>query len=74
MRQNYQDAMAIVREMGKPDLFITFTSNPFWEEITRELEPGENYINRPELCVRVFNMKFEQFENVILKQHFLGKN
>lgn len=27
MVQNYQDAMAIVRKFGKPDLFITFTCN-----------------------------------------------
>ncbi|CAF5162094.1 unnamed protein product, partial [Rotaria sp. Silwood1] len=33
MQQNYQDAMAIVRKYGKPDLFITFTCNPTWREI-----------------------------------------
>jgi ATP-dependent DNA helicase PIF1 len=25
--------MALVRKFGKPDLFITMTSNPNWEEI-----------------------------------------
>jgi len=29
--------MAIVRNKGKPDLFVTFTYNPAWLEITREL-------------------------------------
>lgn len=72
MRQNYQDAMAIVREKGKPDLFITFTANPYWDEITRELEPGESFINRPELCVRVFQMVFSKFEELILVKHFFG--
>ena len=33
MMQNYQDAMAIVRRYGKPDLFITFTRNSNWPEI-----------------------------------------
>ncbi|GKA70681.1 helicase [Tanacetum coccineum] len=28
MMQNYQDAMALCRAYGNPDLFITFTSNP----------------------------------------------
>jgi len=28
MKQCYLDAMAIVRKYGKPDLFITFTTNP----------------------------------------------
>ena len=27
------DAMSYVTEFGKPDLFITFTCNPKWEEI-----------------------------------------
>ena len=35
--QLYQDAMAIVCHSGKPDLFITFTCNPHWEEITNAL-------------------------------------
>lgn len=29
--------MAIVRYFGRPTLFITFTANPKWEEITHEL-------------------------------------
>ena len=36
----YQDSMAIVRFLGHPCLFITFTANPNWPEITRELLPG----------------------------------
>ena len=31
--QNYQDAMAICRYYGYPDLFITFTCNAKWPEI-----------------------------------------
>jgi Helitron helicase-like domain at N-terminus len=30
MQQLFQDAMGIVRELGKPDLFVTFTCNPKW--------------------------------------------
>jgi hypothetical protein len=32
MWQLYYDAMALVRYCGKPDLFITMTANPNWEE------------------------------------------
>ena len=39
MCQLYQDAMAIVRKKGKPDLFITFTCNPKWPEIAEGLLP-----------------------------------
>ena len=39
MQQLYQDAMSIVRRYGRPDLFITFTTNPNWPEIQEELLP-----------------------------------
>ena len=32
--------MAYVSEFGKPDLFITMTTNPYWPEITKELKHG----------------------------------
>ena len=35
MQQLYQDAMAIVAHLGKPDLFLTFTCNPNWKEVRR---------------------------------------
>ena len=35
MIQAYQDAMTICRFAGYPDLFITFTCNPSWPEISR---------------------------------------
>ena len=40
MTQCYQDAMSIVAKYGKPDLFLTFTCNPNWEEIKRNLQPN----------------------------------
>ena len=49
MYQLYQDAMSIVSHFGKPDLFITFTCNPKWPEITRELLPNQNAADRPDL-------------------------
>ncbi|CAL4067133.1 unnamed protein product, partial [Meganyctiphanes norvegica] len=32
MHQRVQDAMTYVRHYGRPDLFITFTCNPKWQE------------------------------------------
>ena len=37
MHQNYQDAMAMISKYGKPDLFLTFTCNPKWAEITENI-------------------------------------
>ena len=28
LKENFEDAMAIIKKYGKPDLFITFTCNP----------------------------------------------
>jgi hypothetical protein len=46
----YQDALAIVRKFGKPDLFITTTCNPKWKEIRDELLPGQKASDRFDLC------------------------
>ena len=67
MFQLYQDAMTIVRKFGKPDLFITFTCNPLWDEITCSL------LHRPDLIVRVFRQKLRELLNDILKKHVFDK-
>jgi hypothetical protein len=36
-RKRYMDAMALVRKYGKPDIFLTMTCNPIWDEITQNL-------------------------------------
>jgi hypothetical protein len=59
MGQLYQDAMARVRKFGKPDLFVTFTCNPKWKEITNALLPGQITKDRPNLVTRVFNLKLD---------------
>ena len=40
MRHWYMEAMALVRKYRKPDIFLTMTCNPNWEEIENELYPG----------------------------------
>ena len=52
--QNYQDAMAIIVKYGKPDLFITFTCNRKWKEVTENLNEGEQPSDRPDLLAREF--------------------
>jgi hypothetical protein len=59
MGQLYQDAMARVRKFGKPDLFVTFTCNPKWKDITDVLFPGQIAKDRLELVTRVFNLKLD---------------
>jgi hypothetical protein len=59
MAQCYQDAMSVVREYGKPDLFITFTCNPKWDEITNHLKHNQTAADRPDLVARVFKRKLK---------------
>jgi hypothetical protein len=73
MQQNYQDAMAIVRKYGKPDLFVTMTCNPKWKDITENLEPWQTVENRPDLVSRVFYLKLKELLNDLCKKHILGR-
>ena len=55
----YQDAMAIVRSYGKPDIFLTFTCNPAWPEIFNSVFDNESSSDRPDINVRVFKLKLD---------------
>uniref|UniRef100_A0ACD5Z7R2 Uncharacterized protein n=1 Tax=Avena sativa TaxID=4498 RepID=A0ACD5Z7R2_AVESA len=62
-QENFQDALAVARVYGAPDLFSTFTCNPKWPEITEALllEPGQRASDRADLAVRVYNMKLNEY-------------
>jgi hypothetical protein len=74
MIQNYQDGMAICRVFGAPDLFITFTCNPKWDEISDALlmEPGQTHVDRPDIVTRVFKMKINEFTQDVRKGALFG--
>ncbi|XP_065658163.1 uncharacterized protein LOC136082674 [Hydra vulgaris] len=57
LKENFEDAMAIIKKHGKPDLFITFTCNPKWREITENLYPGQTANDRPDLVTRVIEFQ-----------------
>jgi len=73
MWQLYQDAMAIVRSCGKPDLFITMTCNPNWPEITAKLLLGQTARDRPELVSRVFKLKLNELLDDLIKKKVCGR-
>ena len=60
MHDRYQDAMAVVRVHGKPDLFITFTCNPRHPDILDNLLPGQQPQDRPDIVARVFKGQLEE--------------
>lgn len=73
MSSQYHDCMAIVRALGSPSLFITFTCNPKWPEIQRRLERGQTAEGRPDLTARVFYLKLEAMLEDIWKGQVFGK-
>ncbi|PWZ37109.1 hypothetical protein Zm00014a_013946 [Zea mays] len=73
MKRRYMDAMALVRKFGKPDIFLTMTCNPNWDEIRRELLLGQTPQDRPDLVVRVFHAKLQELKHRLTKQDILGK-
>lgn len=73
MQARYQDAMSIVRSLGEPDLFITFTCNPKWPEITSALKPGQVAADRPDITNRVFKLKCDLLMKDLTTKHVFGK-
>ncbi|KAL3633895.1 hypothetical protein CASFOL_022657 [Castilleja foliolosa] len=74
MIQNYQDAMAICRCVGYPDLFITFTCNPNWPEIIRFTEARNlRHEDRPDIVSRIFKLKLEELIRDMKKNKIFGR-
>ncbi|XP_049362072.1 uncharacterized protein LOC125826778 [Solanum verrucosum] len=72
--QNYQDAMAICRWAGYPDLFLTFTCNPKWPEInamTRLINQDPDGC-RVDIICRVFQIKLLQLMQILKKDKPFG--
>jgi hypothetical protein len=72
MKKRHMDAMALVQTYGKPDIFLTMTCNPNWQEIVENLLPGQTPQDRPDLVARVFRAKLETMKEMLLKHHILG--
>ncbi|XP_028752993.1 uncharacterized protein LOC114712613, partial [Neltuma alba] len=70
---NYKDAMAICRWAGYPSIFITFTCNLAWQEVTRLMENESlSSANKPEILCRVFHIKLKALMDTIKKKKIFG--
>jgi len=67
------DAMTLVTRFGKPDLFITMTCNPYWNEIMEELLPGQTAQDRPDVVTRVYRARLLNLHDDLIKKGVLGK-
>ena len=70
--QSFHDAMAVVRDRGRPSLFITFTCNPNWPEIKKSLPAGVNPPDRPDVTSRIFYQKYRELLVDLTEKHVLG--
>ncbi|CAN1332160.1 ATP-dependent DNA helicase PIF1 [Linum perenne] len=73
--ENFQDAMAICRWGGFPDLFLTFTCNSQWPEIQLMVDlvtsTGRKDPNRADIIARVFKLKLNKLlEEITVKKIF----
>ncbi|XP_023748017.1 uncharacterized protein LOC111896240 [Lactuca sativa] len=72
MRRRFLDAMTLVQDDGRPDIFLTMTYNPKWKEIDDELLPGQSAQDRPDLVARVFHAKLEDLKVQLFQRHIIG--
>ncbi|CAH1413227.1 unnamed protein product [Lactuca virosa] len=72
MRRRFLDAMALVQDDGRHDIFLTMTCNPKWKEIDDELLPGQSAQDRPDLVARVFHAKLEDLKVQLFQRHIIG--
>ncbi|XP_010451903.1 PREDICTED: uncharacterized protein LOC104734095 [Camelina sativa] len=69
----YMDAMAVCQHFGYPDLFITFTCNPKWPEITRYLQArGHQSTDIADIVSRIFKIKLDTLIVDIKKNNVFG--
>ena len=73
LQQKYQDAIAMVREFGNPSLFITFTCNPNWKEITENIPNYQSKSDRFDQICRVFEAKRKEFTQEIVEGEIFGR-
>jgi hypothetical protein len=68
----YLDALTLPQRYHCPDLFITFTCNPKWPEIQREIPQGNSYRDHPDIVARVFWLKFKAMMADIVENKIFG--
>ena len=73
MLNRYQDTVAICGQTNYPSLFVTFTANPKWPEITASLAYGQTAQDRPDLIARVFKAKLDELIKDLTERGIFGR-
>ena len=69
----YQETLAIGAEYGTPDIFLTFTANPNWIEITEFSDNQQHGLQRADIVARVFRLKTKRLMDTVNKDFVFGK-
>lgn len=74
MQQGFQDALAICRYIGHPDIFLTMATNPMWDEIVKMMNnlPGCLTVDSRDIIARVFKLKLDQIVEDIKNKAYFG--
>lgn len=70
--ENVANALAICRDLGKPSLFVTMTTNPKWPEIVQQLLPGQTAADRPTIVCRAFKARLDKLLQFFKSSYFGG--
>ncbi|XP_043474368.1 uncharacterized protein LOC122506318 [Leptopilina heterotoma] len=73
MHSRTQDAFCYVRKFGRPELFITITTNPRWTEINNNLFEGQSAQDRHDIVSRVFHLKLKVLMALLQKGEIFGR-
>ncbi|XP_047264097.1 uncharacterized protein LOC107850864 [Capsicum annuum] len=74
MLRNYQDAIKICKWAGYPDIFITFTWNSKWPEVTRFGKcRGLSPEDRPDILTRILKIKLDQLLRDLRDNNVFGE-
>ena len=71
--KQYRNAMALVRVLGKPTLFLTCTLDTGCMEVKMYLKNGQQCYDRPDVLNRVFHAKYTDIIKDITKNEIFGK-
>ncbi|VVC31228.1 Helitron helicase-like domain, partial [Cinara cedri] len=67
------DAMTYVRHYGRPDLFITFTCNPRWKEVSNASLSKQKSYDRHNIIARIFHLKVKTLMILLTKGNLFGE-
>lgn len=72
MLEKSQDGLCYVRKYGSPHLFITMTCNPNWEDIRKNIFPGQQAKDRHDIVARIFRLKVKKLKEILVNKELFG--